>query len=74
MRKFKNILTSYIEYYQAKGRLNRVGQTKKPLYYLLVSQGKYSVDYMNYEALMSKKDFNDQFFAEKMIDIDKEIK
>ena len=64
---------SYIEYYQAKGRLNRVGQTKKPLYYLLVSQGKYSVDYMNYEALMNKKDFNDEFFAEKMIDIDKEM-
>jgi SNF2 family DNA or RNA helicase len=55
---------SYIEYYQAKGRLNRVGQTKKPLYYMLVSKGKYSVDSLNYEALMNKKDFNDDFFAE----------
>lgn len=71
---FYSLPDSYIEYYQAKGRLNRVGQTKKPLYYLLVSQGKYCVDYMNYEALMNKQDFNDQFFAEKMIDIDKEIK
>ena len=57
---------SYIEFYQAKGRLNRVGQTKKPLYYLLVSQGKYCVDMLNYEALMNKQDFNDEFFADKM--------
>lgn len=55
---------SYIEFYQAKGRLNRVGQTKKPLYYLLVSKGKYSVDYINYEALMNNKDFNDEWFIE----------
>ena len=55
---------SYIEYYQAKGRLNRVGQTKKPLYYMLVSKGKYSVDSLNYDALMNKKDFNDEFFEE----------
>lgn len=60
---------SYIEFYQAKGRLNRVGQTKKPLYYLLVSNGKTSTDYINYEALMNKQDFNDEFFAEKMIEI-----
>lgn len=60
---------SYIEFYQAKGRLNRVGQTKKPLYYLLVSNGKYSADYINYEALMNRQDFNDEFFAEKMIKI-----
>ena len=60
---------SYIEFTQAKGRLNRVGQTKKPLYYLLVSNGKYSADYINYEALMNRQDFNDQFFEEKMIKI-----
>ena len=64
---------SYIEFYQAKGRLNRVGQTKKPLYYLLVSKGKYSVDGMNYEALMNKQDFNDEFFEEKMIKIEEEL-
>lgn len=54
---------SYIEFYQAKGRLNRVGQTKKPLYYLLVSEGKYSVDAINYDALMNKKDFNEEWFV-----------
>lgn len=61
---FYSLPDSYIEFYQAKGRLNRVGQTKKPLYYLLVSKGKYSVDNINYEALMNKQDFSDEFFAE----------
>lgn len=65
---------SYIEFYQAKGRLNRVGQTKKPLYYLLVSNGKYSADYINYEALMNRQDFNDEFFEEKMQKIESEVK
>ena len=55
---------SYIEFYQAKGRTNRVGQTKKPLYYLLVSKGNNSVDELNYNALINKQDFNDNFFAE----------
>ena len=54
---------SHLEFTQAKGRLNRVGQKKKPLYYLLVSKGKYSVDYMNYEALMEHRNFDDEFFA-----------
>ena len=70
---FYSLPDSYIEFYQAKGRLNRVGQTKKPMYYLLVSKGKYSVDYMNYEALMNKQDFNDQFFAENFENIDLEV-
>jgi len=70
---FYSLPDSYIEFYQAKGRLNRVGQTKKPLYYLLVSKGKYSVDGMNYDALMSKQDFNDEFFEEKMQKIEEEL-
>lgn len=61
---------SFIEFTQAKGRLNRVGQKKKPLYYLLVSNGKYSVDNLNYQALMQNKDFNDDFFAENFKIID----
>lgn len=60
---FYSLPDSYIDFAQAKGRLNRVGQTKKPLYYLLVTQGKKSVDYMNYLALKGKTDFNDEFFA-----------
>lgn len=70
---FYSLPDSYIEFYQAKGRLNRVGQTKKPLYYLLVSRGKYSVDGINYEALMNKQDFNDEFFEEKMQKIEEEL-
>ena len=59
---FYSLPDSYIEFYQAKGRTNRVGQTKKPLYYLLVSKGSNSVDEINYKALESKQDFNDEFF------------
>ena len=52
----------YIEFKQAKGRLNRIGQTKKPLYYILVSEGAKSVDKLNYKALQENTDFNDIFF------------
>ena len=52
----------YIEFKQAKGRLNRIGQTKKPLYYILVSEGAKSVDKLNYKALQENTDFNDTFF------------
>ena len=51
-----------LEFYQAKGRLNRHGQTKKPLYYLLVTKGTNSVDELNYKALVNKQDFTDEFF------------
>lgn len=52
----------YIEFKQAKGRLNRIGQTKKPLYYILVAEGAKSVDRLNYKALQDNTDFNDIFF------------
>ena len=60
---------SYIDFYQAKGRTNRVGQTKKPLYYLLVTKGRNSVDEMNYNALKNKQDFNDEFFGNNFKEI-----
>lgn len=59
---FYSLPDSYLDFYQSKGRINRVGQTKKPLYYLLVAKGKNSVDELNYNALKSKQDFNDQWF------------
>ena len=59
---FYSLPDSYIEFYQAKGRTNRVGQTKKPLYYLLVAKGSNSVDEINYNALKNRQDFNDEFF------------
>ena len=59
---FYSLPDSYTDFVQAKGRLNRIGQTKKPLYYLLVAQGSKSVDKLNHEALKNKTDFNDTFF------------
>lgn len=59
---FYCLCDSYIEFTQAKGRINRHGQTKKPLYYILISKGRNSVDELNYKALESKQDFNDKFF------------
>lgn len=66
---FYSLPDSYIEFYQAKGRINRVGQTKKPLYYLLVSKGSNSVDEMNYKALKNRQDFNDQWFTENFKEV-----
>jgi hypothetical protein len=59
---FYSLPDSYIEFYQSKGRIDRAGQTKKPLFYILVSQGIKSIDKMNYDALSEKQDFNDSWF------------
>ena len=54
---------SHLEFTQAKGRINRHGQTKKPLYYILIAKGSNSVDEINYKALIEHKDFDDKFFS-----------
>lgn len=59
---FYSLPDSYIEYYQAKGRIDRNGQSKKPLFYMLVSSGCNSADKLNYDALKNKQDFNDDYF------------
>lgn len=59
---FYSLPDSHLEFTQAKGRINRHGQTKKPLYYILISKGRNSVDEMNYKALIEHKDFDDKFF------------
>lgn len=66
---FYSLSDSYIDFIQAKGRINRVGQTKKPLYYMLVAEGKNSVDMLNYQALQSNEDFNDEFFEKNFKEI-----
>ena len=66
---FYSLPDSYIDFYQAKGRTNRVGQTKKPLYYLLVTKGKNSVDELNYNALKNKQDFNDEWFETNFVEV-----
>ncbi len=60
---FFSLPDSYIEFYQAKGRIDRHGQENKPVFYLLVAEGKMCADELNYEALQNKTDFNDEFFA-----------
>ena len=59
---FYCLCDSHLEFTQAKGRINRHGQTKKPIYYILIAKGKNSVDEMNYNALKQHKDFDDDFF------------
>ena len=66
---FYCLCDSYIDFYQAKGRINRVGQTKKPLYYILVTKGKNSADELNYNALKNKQDFNDDWFENNFKEI-----
>lgn len=61
---------SYVDFYQAKGRLNRVGQTKKPLYYILLANGSSNVDSLNYKALCEEQDFNDEFFMKNFDKLD----
>ena len=60
---FYSLPDSHLEFTQAKGRINRHGQTKKPLYYILISKGRNSVDELNYKALIEHKDFDDKFFS-----------
>lgn len=67
---FYCLCDSYIDFYQAKGRINRVGQTKKPLYYILVTKGKNSADELNYNALKNKQDFNDDWFENNFKEVD----
>lgn len=56
---------SYVEFYQAKGRIFRNGQDKKPLFYILLAKGN-SIDKLNYNALENKQDFNDEFYEREM--------
>jgi SNF2 family DNA or RNA helicase len=51
---------SYIEFAQAKKRIDRIGQTAKPLYYYLCA--KNTVEEKIYETLRNKKDFDDETF------------
>jgi len=50
----------YILFTQAKKRIDRIGQTKKPLYYYLQNQN--SVEVAIYKALNSGQNFDDRMF------------
>ena len=54
----------YINFVQSKKRLDRIGQTKKPLFYFLIC--KDTVEVSTYKALLKGKDFDDIMFEEYM--------
>ena len=60
---FYSLPDSHLEFTQAKGRINRHGQKKKPIYYILLAKGYNSVDEINYKALIEHKNFDDDFFV-----------
>lgn len=55
---------NYIDFTQAKGRIDRIGQTKQPVYYYLQVAG--SVEPMIYRALKEGKDFDERLFEDWM--------
>ena len=55
---------NYIDFTQAKGRIDRIGQTKQPVYYYL--QVMNSVEPAIYRALKEGKDFDERLFEDWM--------
>lgn len=54
----------YINFIQSKKRLDRIGQTKKPLFYYLIC--KNTIEVLTYKTLMKGKDFDDDMFENYM--------
>lgn len=54
----------YINFVQSKKRLDRIGQTKKPLFYYLIC--KNTIEVLTYKTLMKGKDFDDDMFENYM--------
>ena len=57
-----SLTTSYIDFEQAKKRIDRIGQTKKPLFYFLIMKG--TIDARVYHSLQEGKDFDERMYAE----------
>lgn len=58
----------YINFIQSKKRLDRIGQTKKPLFYYLIC--KHTIEIATYKTLMEGKDFDDMMFENYMKGMD----
>ena len=61
---FYSLPTEYIDFIQSKKRLDRIGQTKKPLFYYLIC--KDTIEEKIYWRLMQGKDFDDKMFQSYM--------
>ena len=57
-----SLTTSYIDFEQAKKRIDRLGQTKKPMFYYLVMTG--TIDASIWRNLQDGKDFDERMFEE----------
>ena len=53
---------NYIDFVQSKGRIDRIGQTKQPIYYYLQIAG--SVEPQIYKMLSEGKDFDTHLFEQ----------
>lgn len=57
---FYSLTNEYINFVQSKKRLDRIGQTKKPLFYYLIC--KDTVEEATWNSLMQGKDFDERMF------------
>lgn len=57
---FFSLTNEYINFVQSKKRLDRIGQTKKPLFYYLIC--KNTVEEATWESLQEGKDFDEEMF------------
>lgn len=56
--------TEYTDFTQSRKRIDRIGQTKKPLFYYLICKG--TVEEKIYQNLQEGKDFDDRMFDNYM--------
>ena len=61
---FYSLPTEYIDYIQSKKRLDRIGQTEKPLFYYLIC--KDTIEEKIWSKLQNGEDFDEQMFAQYM--------
>jgi len=66
---FYSLTNEYINFVQSKKRLDRIGQTKKPLFYYLIC--KDTVEEATWKSLQEGKDFDERMFEQYLEGCDK---
>lgn len=61
---FYSLPTEYIDYIQSKKRLDRIGQTEKPLFYYLIC--KNTIEEKIWYKLQNGEDFDEKMFEQYM--------